>query len=88
MSNRVIDKSKLDEAIESARRWHDLDVPFEEKDVNAHIDVCNSVEVISGIGSYCFASLFSSLFGFRGLKDDATNEDIYKVLEVLGWSVK
>lgn len=86
-NNKTISKAKLDAAIKSARHWHDLSVPFEEKDIEAYHDVCHSVRVVAGFGSYSFPCLFSALFGFQGLKDDATNEDVYKVLEVLGWSV-
>ena len=32
--------------------------------------------------------LVSAIVAFNGIKPDATNEDIYKVLEVLGWAVK
>ena len=86
--SKTISKVKLDAAIESARHWHDLEVPFEEKDVSAHLEVCKVADASGGLLGYCFSSFFSSLFGYKSLKEDATNEDIYKVLEVLGWTVE
>lgn len=32
--------------------------------------------------------LVQTIFSYGGFKPDATNEDVYKVLEILGWTVK
>ena len=85
--SKTISKAKLDAAIESARYWHDLTVPLEEKNVDAHFEVCKDAAMSGGLEEFCFPSLFSALFGYKSLKDDASNEDIYNVLEVLGWTV-
>jgi hypothetical protein len=85
--NKTISKAKLDAAIKSARYWHDLSVPYEEKSVDAHYAVCKDAAMSGDLYEFCFPGFFSALFGYKSLKDDATNEDIYKVLEVLGWSV-
>lgn len=34
-----------------------------------------------------FPAMLHAIFGYQGVKKDATNEDIYKVLAILGYEV-
>ena len=83
MTERVIDKSKLDEAIEAVRHYYDPDVFNEEGAAKEMIDICGAVKPVD-----CFLDLLTSILRYKGLKHNANNEDIYKVLEVLGWTVE
>jgi hypothetical protein len=51
-------------------------------------NACRELEESVDLGIVVFANLLSSILNRFGLKYDATNEDIYKVLEVLGWEVE
>lgn len=81
--NKTIDKASLDKAIEAVRHYYDPVVINEEGAAKEMLDICRAVKPID-----CFIDLLSSILRYKGLKHNATNEDIYKVLEVLGWSVK
>ena len=84
---KVINKANLDELIRMIHGYyHDEgDLSTKQQDCRRHIN----------FASDCFGSnwletvdLVSSIVSGRGFKPDATNEDFYKVLEVLGWVVK
>lgn len=85
--SKTISKALLDEAIEQARRLYDIGVQIEAEDVRALMSATR--EVLSSVKyDYTVYDLLSSIFNYNGLKPDAGNEDVYKVLEVLGWTVK
>ena len=85
--SKVINKAKLDELIGMVREyWQDINLTLADERANKmvrfaaehfteRLKICELLHAILG-GKFC------------GLKHDATNEDIYKVLEVLGWVVE
>ena len=84
---KTMSKVLLDKAIEQTRFYYDLDVRFEDKDVHAYIGACRAAYAATEYNTV-MCDFLASLFSFHGLKNDATNEDVYKVLEVLGWTVE
>ena len=82
--NKTISKAKLDAAIEAVRRYYDPDEVNEGDAAKKLLDICNAVKPFCIV---IISNLLSSIFSHRGIKADATNDEIYKVLEVLGWSV-
>lgn len=85
---KKIPKAKLDRCIELNRRYFDVMSPFDDDLLNEKIDVGNKLELEVKVGIMILSNLLSSIMAYSGLKPDATNEDIYKVLEVLGWEVE
>lgn len=81
----MINKAKLDVLIALVREyWTNTDVEtckrraeriieFEETEMSKEIQLRDFIK---------------SIIAAFGVKPDATNEDIYKVLEILGWEVK
>lgn len=82
--DKVLDKAKLDELIEMTRNyWHERELSestekligmrkFYEKNFPRDLDLMGFLHsIISGLG----------------MKPEATNEDIYTVLKVLGWVI-
>lgn len=88
MSEKKIPKAQLDRCIELNRRYFDVMSPFDQELLNEKIDVCNELEREVKVGIMILSNLLCSIMAYSGLKNDATNEDIYKVLEVLGWEVE
>ena len=83
---KTMSKVLLDKAIEKARHYYDVSLPFDDKDVGEFMDLSNAVS--DQLGLCIFSNLLASIFSYSGLKNDATNEDVYQVLEVLGWTVE
>lgn len=85
--DKVINKAKLDELIVLIRAYLSSGgIGGEEMR-----ERCN--EIISFAGRNFpymlrLVDLIHVILGLGGLNHDADNEDIYKVLEVLGWEVK
>ena len=86
--SKAISKALLDEAIEQARHLYDLSVHIEAEDVHALMRAARAAFPSEGKHDYTMYDLLASIFRYNGLKPDGSNEDVYKVLEVLGWTVK
>lgn len=85
-NNKTISKAKLDAAIEAVRIFHDVDTTTGQ--ASAMFDACERAMLGKDACWYSLDNVLSGIVGGpRCLGQDATNEDIYKVLEVLGWSV-
>lgn len=85
-NNKTISKAKLDAAIDAVRIFHVVDTTTEQAD--AMFDACERAMLGKDASMYSLCNVLSGIVGGRRcLGQDATNEDIYKVLEVLGWSV-
>lgn len=85
MANKVIPKTLLDKAIELDREyWSGSAGPLSNDRL---LDLCEQIDRVSGVNWYSLRDLLAAVFPFRGLKHDATNEDIYAVLRLLGWEV-
>ena len=82
--DKVLNKAKLDELIEMMREYlkcdyDDMVTKCREIIAFANKHFSNVPRIVDFVGSN---------IAYGGMKPDATNEDIYKVLEVLGWEVK
>lgn len=90
MSNeRMIPREALDAAIAAVKRYYSDEVPAGDQDAaNAMLDACREAETACGVGLCKAADILVGILSYSGWKRDATNEDIYKVLEVLGWTVE
>lgn len=81
----MINKAKLDILIAMVREyWTNMDLESCERRLNRMTEFEKSEFPEKPHLSDFIASILSAF----GVKPDATNEDIYKVLEVLGWEVK
>lgn len=83
--SKTINKAKLDAGIDLVKRYYVDDKMDVLRDMLA---TTNEAEQLAGLGLHSINELLTSITRPSGLKPDATNEDIYKVLEVLGWSVE
>lgn len=84
--SKTINKAKLDEAIELTRQYYFND--YDEDVLKQMLAAGRAVEKAAGLRLHTMADLIGSIIGSTCLKPNCTNEDIYKVLEVLGWSVE
>lgn len=85
MANKVIPKTLLDRVIDLNREyWSGSSDPLANERI---IDLCTRIDSLSGINWFSLHNFLSAVFPQRGLKHDATNEDIYAVLRLLGWEV-
>lgn len=83
MAKKVIRKTLLDEVIAAERAYWDDGGEDYEYVSNLHHKIANE----TGLWAICVSSLFTAITSSHGLKPDATNEDIYAVLRLLGWEV-
>lgn len=82
---KTLKKAKLDKLIEMIREyWTDLNIDLSVERLNKmheyknkHFPKCCDI-----------MPMLNAILSCYGLKKNATNEDIYKVLEVLGWEIK
>ena len=85
---KTISKQKLDTLMDLYRELNDN--PYEERDLNRILkeamNVAEAIEKDSGINWLTINDFIWSVV--RGLKRDATNEELYKGLAMFGWEVK
>lgn len=82
---KVFKKAKLDKLIEMVREyWTNLDI----KTAAERLEKMNTYKDKHFPKRCDIMPMLNSILSCFGMKQDATNEDIYKVLEVLGWEVK
>lgn len=85
MANKQIPKDLLDEVIaKCSEYWDDGPGSVRWSDVLA---LCHKLSEVTGIHWNFLSDFLSSIFPSTGLKPDATNEDVYAVLRLLGWEV-
>lgn len=85
MAKKVIPKLLLDKALDMERTyWEPENHEARAEDVFAWH---KRIEQECGVYWSALSSLCSAIFPQRGLKHDATNEDIYAILRLLGWEV-
>lgn len=88
MSEKKLPKAKLEQAIELVKAYYDP-TAFEvshSKMKDMH-EACCALERDVKLGSFVLLDFITCIVRYGGMNFDATNEDIYKVLEVLGWQV-
>lgn len=79
---KTVPKKALDAAIDAERKYYRSEVPL--------ADLTASEKALAAATQQTYivwSELLSAILGYKGLKKDATNEDIYAVLRVLGWEV-
>ena len=88
MKENIIRKDQLDHLIELYRELNDTLYESGDTDrvVKDGIKVAEAIEEDSGLNWLAINDFTWSVV--RYLKQDATNEEVYKVLEMLGWKVK
>lgn len=84
--SKTINKAKLDEAIELVRTYYGSIGP-DENVLHQMLAATGSLEKECELSMHTIIELLTSIVRPHSLKDDATNEDVYKVLAVLGWQV-
>lgn len=83
---KIIPKELLDAAIDAERKYHRSEVTL--ANLIASEKALAEVTHSGNLTAYTtWSRLLSAIFGYEGLKKDATNEDIYAVLQALGWEV-
>ena len=82
--DKVINKTKLDELLEIMREY----LKGEYEDVNEKCMEIIAFENKHFPNATRIVDFVVCNIAYGGMKPDASNEDIYKVLEVLGWEVK
>lgn len=89
MADNKIPKEKLDDVLAVARHYYDLNTKAGDTDaLTAMLASARDLEEEAEIGMHALLDVITGIVRYSGLKHDATNEDIYKVLEVLGWTVE
>lgn len=85
MVKKRIPKAHLDKVINGYREyWRGGAHPYILDDV---ISECMRIYAITGIYWYSLQNAIDGIVATHGLKPDATNEDIYAILRLLGWEV-
>ena len=85
MAKNAIPKGPLDEMIALTREYYSLSA---SRSVLSRIhDRSDQIEDATGIHWLDIENLVSAILPARGIKPDATNEDIYAILRRLGWEV-
>lgn len=81
---KTVNKAKLDKLIDMARAY------LQRGDMENLDEQCIAIVSFArgNFPTMRILDFVTSFMGYGGLKPDATNEDIYKVLEVLGWEVE
>lgn len=79
-----IPKTLLDEAISLTQEYYTSGSAETLSHLN---DIPRQIEDKTGIWWNHIENLLSSVLVYRGIKPDATPEDIYAILRLLGWEV-
>lgn len=85
MATKKIPKVWLDKAIAATREYyHDSASVLALNRISA---ATHDIERLTGLAWYSLDNLLAGILCSSGCKPDATNEDIYAVLRLLGWEV-
>lgn len=84
LKKRSIPKDLLDEAIVLTREYYSSGSP---EALSSLTDRSRRIEEKTGIWWNNIENLLSSILSYHGIKPDATPEDIYAILRLLGWEV-
>lgn len=88
MSEKKLPKAKLERAIDLVKAYFDpTDWELSHSKLNDMHEACCALESKADLGSFVLLDFISCIVRYSGMNRGATNEDIYKVLEVLGWQV-
>ena len=89
---KKIDKKLLDELIDLHRKRNDRPKYCSVKELRAGTKLCMEkaeelVEKCPEVNLFCLDELMFGIFDRTGFKPDATNEDVYKILEILDYEI-
>lgn len=87
MAENKIHKDNLDRCIDLTRTYYAVGTLANEDALQEMLEAAKELENDVGLGVFALLDFISSIIRYSGMKPEATNEDIYKVLEVLGWQV-
>lgn len=82
---KVIPKGLLDEALAYLKDYYHCS-PTKQVLERTHT-ITHEIEFHTGVAWYSLEDLICSILSGSGVKPDATNEDIYAILRLLGWEV-
>lgn len=89
MGEKKLPKAKLERAIDLVKAYYDpTDWEVSHSKMKDMHEACCALERDAGLGSFVLLDFITCVVRYGGMKPGATNEDIYKVLEVLGWEVE
>ena len=84
MATKQIPKDLLDRAIAETKEYYrsaDLQI------LNKLSDTTHEIEYATGIAWFALENLLGGILCSIGCKPDATNEDVYAILRLLGWEM-
>lgn len=85
--DKVINKTILESLIVAIRTYLYSD-GIDAEETKTRCDQITRFAALHFPNALRIVDLVSAIVSFNGFKPDATYEDIYKVLDVLGWVVK
>ena len=89
MEAKKLPRAKLERAINLVKTVYGMtDWEAAQSKLSDMVNACCNLGIEVGIGAYVLVDFIASICRYNGLKPDVTNEDIYKVLEALGWEVE
>ena len=89
MGEKKLPRAKLERAINLVKAvYGGTDWEAAQSKLSDMVNACCNLGSEVGIGAYVLVDFAASICRYNGLNPDATNEDIYKVLEALGWEVE
>ena len=85
----AINRRKLDRWLESLAAFNALGMETPMQELHRHIDflTVEGQKLAPGLSGFRLLDFCRAITGYRGLKPDAANEDIYRALAALGWKV-
>lgn len=78
----IIPKKELDAAINADRKYYQGGGTLESTTASFE-----ALEKVTHVARTTWSELLMEIFAYSGLKKNATNEDIYAVLQALDWEV-
>lgn len=85
MSDKKIPKEKLDNLLLLCGGYYNS---LDDESLSEMMRATKELETDIGVSMFALQDVVTGIIRSRGMKPDATNEDIYKVMEVLGWTVE
>lgn len=81
---KTVKKIEVDRLIRYTKRWW---LGSDEDDLNAMLLQSEALGRQTGIEWTAWLNIMDSIFKADGLNNAATNEQVYQILNILGWEV-